>query len=1058
MKKNRILSAFLCVVMLASAMCLPAYANGLTIVGKAKTTDGLTIVQNYDTAIPLGDDDGSDGDENEGGGTPDPGNPLNSGMVLNKTATANTDGTYTITLEAYATGSKVTTSVNRDKPTDIILVLDQSGSMAESFSTTTEDSWSSYGKRKNSENYDDRMNANYGDKNLYYQLADGNYVEVSVTYERGEETFSYSQAGQYSNYNTMFYNSSETYYALDSDGNYYSVRIEKSSSGSGFDRKNTYTYSYTKNDGTTVSKTSDGDYGEPPFALYRRSSTYEYVYKYYYTVSGVETVITTSTGQNTVCDTVFYKKIPSGTSISKLESLKSAVQAFADGVAEKAKGADGQLGTEDDVDHRIAIVGFGSDSRSSYTNSELFIGETQYNYNETQISGMYGSALQDMTTATGVNNINASISALDANGGTAINLGTKMANSIFAAYKNEAGNSDRAKVVIVFTDGLPGIYNSDSDSTRNEYANGAIADTKIAKGTYGATVYTVGIFDGANGSTPGSLTTKTSWGTYINYRDEFNADADVANKFMHLLSSNYPNAESMTEHGTMNSNLNGKSYYLSASGTSALNNIFQQIAEEVETGGTTTTLNSSTVIKDIIAPQFQLPEGATADDITLETYRYTGVNTWTKNDTAMGATATVGTGGTVNVTGFDFSENWCGTETTDGSITYRGNKLVISFTVKTKDGFLGGNDVYTNTSAGVYENSTATEPVLTFPKPTVNVPIGNVTVTAAEKNVYLLGSLTAEQIKSGATAKCGGVTLDLSEADYGLESWQYEYVNITVAYTDASGNTITNLSDLEDDTTYTVTVTVAPKTNGDTTNEGTVATTKNGIGKGKINVFKPELTFKDSDIYYGDTAPTSYDGNKTGEVWKHGSTVSTDTGVTMIGNKPTLSLTYTPDSTKISDGKINTKGDIYVDVAVKIGITDVTDKTTFVHTKCNSSETDPTDGKFWLHVKTCQLTIEKTGGASDESYVFDVYKDGVKYTEITVWGNGSETIYELPVGTYSIVENTGWSWRYTPSYSARVALSSANTSGTITCTNTSKTNQWLNGFSTIVKNIFGVKN
>ena len=53
-----------------------------------------------------------------------------SGMKISKTATANGDGSYTITLEAYATGSKVISQETKDVPTDIILVLDQSGSMA----------------------------------------------------------------------------------------------------------------------------------------------------------------------------------------------------------------------------------------------------------------------------------------------------------------------------------------------------------------------------------------------------------------------------------------------------------------------------------------------------------------------------------------------------------------------------------------------------------------------------------------------------------------------------------------------------------------------------------------------------------------------------------------------------------------------------------------------------------------------------------------------------------------------------------------------------------------
>ena len=54
-----------------------------------------------------------------------------SGMEISKTAVQNSDGSYTITLEAYATGSKVISEITKDVPTDIVLVLDQSGSMAD---------------------------------------------------------------------------------------------------------------------------------------------------------------------------------------------------------------------------------------------------------------------------------------------------------------------------------------------------------------------------------------------------------------------------------------------------------------------------------------------------------------------------------------------------------------------------------------------------------------------------------------------------------------------------------------------------------------------------------------------------------------------------------------------------------------------------------------------------------------------------------------------------------------------------------------------------------------
>ena len=84
-------------------------------------------------------------------------------------------------------------------------------------------------------------------------------------------------------------------------------------------------------------------------------------------------------------------------------------------------------------------------------------------------------------------------------------------------------------------------------------------------------------------------------------------------------------------------------------------------------------------------------------------------------------------------------------------------------------------------------------------------------------------------------------------------------------------------------------------------------------------------------------------------------------------------------------------------------------------------------------------------------------KDGAEYTEASITGNGSVTIYELPVGTYTIEEDTGWSWRYAPSYSDNVTLDKDHTTGTINCTNSLNKPYWLNGFSNVVKNIFGVK-
>ena len=765
--------------------------------------------------------------------------------------------------------------------------------------------------------------------------------------------------------------------------------------------------------------------------------------------------IGTSTGANTKFEPAFYQRstTTSGGG-SRLDALKNAVTNFTEEVAKKAAGKDGNINTtEDNINHRIAMVGFASSgdefNKKRYENTEVFVGANQYKYG-TSAQSQYGNALQSMDTAAGQNNITSSIGALDAYGGTFTNLGMEMANGIFE-NNPITDKQKRNRVIIVFTDGYPGTGDEVSSTVANSaVSQGYTAKQSTANGGYGATVYTVGIFSGADGTPVESLSSVSD-----------------PNKFMHLLSSNYKNAQSYSnssKYGTATYPAGGGSYYLSAADADSLNSIFQQISDQIESGGSSSTLTSDAVVKDIISPYFTLPAGTTARDIQIDTYACTGKDakggyTWSKNADAMGANATIN-GDQVSVTGFDFSENWCGTVTENGNTSYRGNKLVISFKVQPKDGFLGGNDVITNTNAGIYENSNAKDPIMTFDQPKVNVPIKDVTVTAQDKNVYLKGAVTADQLKNGATVEVGKVNLDLSKADqnYGLEPWQTEYVDITVTVKDEAGKPISDkLENLTKDTTYTVEVTVSPKTVGTSTPEkGDAATAKTGFNDPAANiyVFKPELTYKDSEVYYGDTAPDCT-GNLTQTKWKHGETLSDAEGVTMIGTAPTLALTYTPEAGKIdTSNKINTKQDIAVDVAVKIDKADVTTHTTFQHTDCEGRIcTVPTGKEFLLHVKTCTLTITKKGGDSNEPYVFGIYKDGEKYSEVTIVGNGFENIVELPVGTYTIKEDTGWSWRFNPSYSESVILSKDNTSGTITCTNEKNKNQWLNGFSNVEKNI-----
>ena len=890
-----------------------------------------------------------------------------SGLELNKTATPTEDG-YMIRMEAYATGETTTSTVTTEIPTDIVLVLDQSGSMAYCMQCGKEigNDW-------------DECQGHYVYKEAFDVNTDNKYY-----IKKGEE------------YIRVKYCDGDHF--LDSNKHEESwVPAELSNYGN--DHRN-----YIEKNKIIKPKTKAGEAENIQFYTYEKQA-----------------------------------------SISRLQALKTAASSFVNAVADKAKGQDGAAG----VDHRIAVVGFastpskkGSDDHGN--NTEILSiagsnsGKVGIRYNQLTDQN-YKDSLQKMNTTAGVAMVNNAIDALAAEGATRIDLGLEMAKKVFDQNPIAAGEK-RNRVVIVFTDGSPTSFNNFEE----DVANNAIANAKTLKSTdYGATVYSIGIFNNANGSNPSSL-------------PENNAtNNNRENRFMHLVSSNYPNATNMNTPGTINPNLNGKSYYLSAGDTEALSNIFQQISDQINSGSTTT-LDESAVIKDIVTPYFTMP--ANTESVTVKTADSNGsVNDWTNEQPFSGTVVVDPTNNSVSVSGFSFKDNWCGTHTENGATTFRnGKKLIIEFEVKVKDGFLGGNNVPTNgEQSGIYENSSASEPIQKFDVPTVNVPIPEITITAEDKNVYLLQTPDSDTMKEWVTKiECG--TVDISAPNQ-IEPWQKGYVTIGELTVTAD-----NGFDATADGTYTARLTVSPTT-GDGAKTGTV--TK------QINVFKPELTFKDSQIDLGETA--NYENNKADtnfEAWKHGEMLSTDEGVTMIGTKPELTLSYNPLMAAFAQ-------DTPVKVTVKIDDTDVNTYTTFKHDPCNFvgckwndlyAEGKSEHGKahFIVHVKSFDLTIKKKGWEEideNQSFVFKVTKnDGSFSMDVVIHGNESVTIKGLKPGTYTVTEEIGWSWRYTlVDVSQQVNPATAkekdeNDAVLVTFTNTREKIKWLNG-STWCENRWATK-
>lgn len=446
-------------------------------------------------------------------------------------------------------------------------------------------------------------------------------------------------------------------------------------SGSMDDYMETYSVS---SGGTYYRKDSDGDFQR----VYYCSScggwfTREHGYIYY------DTRLTpkTSASDTNTSHTQFYSDV------TKMETLKSAVSTFIDNVAKESP------------DSNIAIVKFAGYKRDTVGNDTYK--KSGYAYNYSQI-------VQNLTTVdeTGASSLKTAVNGLIAAGTTLANYGMEHAQTII----NGAKDNGRQKVVVMFTDGEPNGITAVRGFEKN-VANSAINTSKSIKDA-GATVYTIGCF--------GSLDAdkKANVDTYMDY-----------------VSSNYPNATSMTSGGAKADPAN---YYKTVSSAADLNNIFQDISHTI--GGTTVTLGSTSVLRDVISDSFTLPEGYKDGDIKAYSVSCTGKNgdtyTWANTPDAGKYTVTVDPSDnkTINVTDFSYADNWVdqfGVKDSPSGGTSHGKKLVVEIPIVPEQDATGS--VKTNGDAsGIYATGVdGEEPVQTFPSPVVYIPYFTVTHVAS---------------------------------------------------------------------------------------------------------------------------------------------------------------------------------------------------------------------------------------------------------------------------------------------------------------------------------------
>lgn len=227
-----------------------------------------------------------------------------------------------------------------------------------------------------------------------------------------------------------------------------------------------------------------------------------------------------------------------GDPTKRIDALESAASSFIDAIAKQNEGIEGV-----DRQHKVAIVKFAGKTSNNIGNDTYRDGGHTYNY--TQV-------MKGLTDCSGgnVKALKHRIAQIAPAGATRADNGLQLAEGI------TSGRADAKKIVVFFTDGTP----TKVDMFDSDVANDAVTSAKKMKDSK-ATIYTIGIFSGAN---PADDPSKKS-------------TSDV-NKFMHAVSSNYPNATAWDTHGARAEN---SGYYKSATNAEELKKVFDDISQAI---------------------------------------------------------------------------------------------------------------------------------------------------------------------------------------------------------------------------------------------------------------------------------------------------------------------------------------------------------------------------------------------------------------------------------------------------------------------------------------------
>lgn len=690
---------------------------------------------------------------------------------------------------------------------------------------------------------------------------------------------------------------------------------------------------------------------------------------------------------------------------------------------------------------QIEIAVKDSPNDSDVNNYQVYIHkDAEYDFVDLT-SQDYKDALVSVKDASGnVNNsITTAINNYGYSGATRTSYGMEMAKKVFENNQDD----DRQRVVVVFTDGKPGFSGYNSTEAGN-----AVNQSYEIKNTYGAKVYTVGLYN--------------------------SSDRDTTN-FMNYLSSNYPRAR-RDNNGWQNVyNNNDKEsdkYYTTTSDSSKLDDIFNQIAEDISSSNTE--LDATAQITDVISDTFKAPSKS---DIKAYTVDYKGDNQWySLSDTGhfkiLDPDNITNNNGTIAVTGFSYKDNYVLNEDPNNGNKPSGKKLVIEITVTPKDGFIGGNMVDTNGDAYI---SFKGEKVADFPKPHVDIALD---YEGIEKDQTIYMGTTWNDIitmienpnKDGFQYKNSrnkGENGQSQLTQYTIDGINNKYVDISyevkqgteiiATYKIPAGQTNgtwnpsnfdIKSNELVDCTDYTVSIKVEPKfINCDNNTHTSVKTLTKTITP-TLHILKPQITVNDSTIAYGTN--TNLNVNNIDEIiWSECSNLDGHKKTTSDVVSGLTEPTYRIEVNALENGNnLNKENDEYIftpqkaldgkfELRVYNGNNNITNNVTIKNGTAQKNE-------FTVKVVSGELVINKeildnvtSSSDGDPIFTFKITVNNpllgnkVYYRYFNVESSSQYNILkDLPVGNYTIEELGTLRYEYDESNveSTGVTISNENTS------------------------------